>query len=99
MRDVENVGERRLVDCAAVDRPEPAENAEEGGLAASVGPDDKQVIALLERERECLNKDIAIGGNNRAVYVLVKERELRPEGDLHVDELNVFALNHFAPAL
>lgn len=37
---VEDLREGGFADCAAVDGPEAAEDAEEGGLAAAVGADD-----------------------------------------------------------
>ena len=59
--DVEDVAEGGLVDGAAVDGPEAAEDAEEGGLAAAVGADDEEVVALLEGEGEGFDEDVAVG--------------------------------------
>jgi hypothetical protein len=68
--DVEDIGEGGLVDGAAVYGPETAEDAEEGRFATAVGADDEQMVALFERERECLDEDIAVGGDDRAIVLL-----------------------------
>ena len=62
--DVEDGAEGGLVDGAAVDGPQAAEDAEEGGLAAAVGADDEQVVAVLEGEGEFLDEDVAVGGDD-----------------------------------
>ncbi len=82
LRDVENVGEGRLVDGAAVDGPEAAEDAEEGRFSAAVGADDEEMIALFEGEGEGGHEHVAVRGD-----------------DGHVDEGDVFALEHLAAAL
>lgn len=50
--DVEDLGEGWFADCAAVDGPEAAEDAEEGGLAAAVGTDYQDVVASLHGKGE-----------------------------------------------
>jgi len=75
LRDVKDVGEGRLVDGAAVDGPETAEDAEQGRLAAAVGADDEQVIALLEGEGEGLDEDVTVGGDDRAGVCVSKISE------------------------
>lgn len=69
LRDVKDVGKGRLVDGAAVDGPETAEDAEEGGLAAAVRADDEEVVTCSELEGEGFDKDVAVGGDDRAVFV------------------------------
>ena len=64
MWDVEDGGEGGLVDRAAVDGPQAAEDAEEGGFAAAVGADNEEVVALLEGEGERFNQDVTIGGDD-----------------------------------
>jgi hypothetical protein len=49
---------------AAVDGPEAAEDAEEGGLAAAVGADDEEVLALFEGEGEGFDEDVSVGGDD-----------------------------------
>ena len=56
------------MDSAAVGGPEAAEDAEEGGLAAAVGADDEEVVALLEGEGESLDEDVAVGGDDGPGY-------------------------------
>jgi hypothetical protein len=53
--------EGRLVDGAAVDGPEAAEDAEERRLAAAVGADDEEMVAVGEGEGERLDEDVAVG--------------------------------------
>lgn len=58
------------MDCAAVDGPEPTENAEEGGFAATVGSDDEEMVALFKGEGESFDEDVAIRGNDWSVQCL-----------------------------
>lgn len=59
--EVEDGAKGRLVDCAAVDGPQPAEDTEEGRLAAAVGADDEEVVAVLEGEGEGFDEDVTVG--------------------------------------
>lgn len=45
---------------AAVDGPETAEDAEEGGFAAAVGADDEEMVARAHSEGKFANQHIAI---------------------------------------
>ena len=63
LRDVEDIGVRGFFNGAAVDGPETAEDAEEGGFAAAVGADDEEVVGGLEGEGEGFDENVAIGGN------------------------------------
>ena len=63
MRDIEDIGVWRFFDGAAVDGPETAEDAEEGGFAAAVGADDEEVVGGLEGEGEGFDEDVAIWGD------------------------------------
>ena len=60
MGNVKDVAEGWFVDGAAVDGPEPAENAEERGLAAAVGPYDEKVVAVLEGEGQGFDEDVSV---------------------------------------
>lgn len=65
LRDVEDGGVGRFADgAAAVDGPEPAEDAEEGGLAAAVGADDEEVRAGVDGEGEGGHERVAVWGDN-----------------------------------
>ena len=64
LRDVEDGGVGRLAHGAAVDGPEPAEDPEEGGLAAAVGADDQEVRAGADGEGEGADEDVAVGGDD-----------------------------------
>lgn len=64
LRDVEDVGVRGFAHGAAVNGPEAAEDAEEGGFAAAVGADDEKVGASGDGEGEGGDKDVAIGGDD-----------------------------------
>lgn len=55
LRDVEDGVKGRLIDGAAVDGPETAEDAEEGGFAAAVGANDEEMVAVLQGEGEGLD--------------------------------------------
>lgn len=59
--DVEDGVEGRLIDGAAVNGPETAEDTEEGGFAAAVGTNDEKMVTVLEREREGLDENVAVG--------------------------------------
>lgn len=48
----------------AVDGPETAEDAEEGGLATAVGTDDEEMVAMFDGKGECLDEDITVGGDD-----------------------------------
>ena len=63
LRDIEDIGVWRFFDGAAVDGPETAEDAEEGGFAAAVGADDEEVVGGLEGEGEGFDEDVAIWGD------------------------------------
>ena len=63
MWDVEDVGVWRFFDGAAVDGPETAKDAEEGGFAAAVGADDEEVVGGLEGEGEGFDEDVAVWGD------------------------------------
>lgn len=65
--EVEDCVKGGFVDDAAVDGPEAAKDAEEGGLAAAVGADDEEVVAVGEGEGEGFDEDVAIGGDDGAV--------------------------------
>ena len=52
-----------FADGAAVDGPEAAEDAEEGGFAAAVGADDEEVVGGAEGEGEGGDEDVAVGGD------------------------------------
>mmetsp|Transcript_46201 Transcript_46201/g.142470 ORF Transcript_46201/g.142470 Transcript_46201/m.142470 type:complete len:408 (-) Transcript_46201:517-1740(-) len=56
---------RRLRDAPALQRPELAEQAERGGLAAAVGADDQQVHPRADEERQGLDQDGRIGRHDR----------------------------------
>ena len=63
MRDIEDIGVWRFFDGAAVDGPETAEDAKEGGFAAAVGADDEEVVGRLEGEGEPGDEDVAVWGD------------------------------------
>jgi hypothetical protein len=69
LRDVKNGTEGRLVDGAAIDRPKTAQDAKERRLAATIGADDKQMIAVLKVEGQSLDKNVAVGGDDRSMDV------------------------------
>ena len=71
LRQVEDGGKGRLVDGAAVDRPQAAENAEERRLAAAVGADDKEMVAVLDGKGEGLDENVAVGRDNGAALVSI----------------------------
>ena len=58
--DVEDGGVGGFADGAAVDGPEAAEDAEEGGFAAAVGADDEEVSAGADGEGEGGHEDVAV---------------------------------------
>ncbi len=64
LRDVEDGSVRRFAHRAAVDGPEAAEDAEEGGFAAAVGADDEEVRAGADGEGEGAHEDVAVGGDD-----------------------------------
>ena len=55
---------RGFADDAAVDGPEAAEDAEEGGFAAAVGADDEEVGARADGEGEGADEDVAVWGDD-----------------------------------
>lgn len=57
-------GASGAADGAAVDGPEAAEDAEEGGFAAAVGADDEEVGARLDGEGERGDEGVAVGGDD-----------------------------------
>lgn len=63
LRDVGDVGAGAggAADGAAVDGPEAAEDAEEGGFAAAVGADDEEVGAGLDGEGEGADEGVPVG--------------------------------------
>ena len=65
--DVENVFEIRLLDCAAVNGPEPAKDAEEGRFPATVRTNNEEVLAWIDGEGEFLNQYIPIWRDDRNI--------------------------------
>ena len=63
MRDIEDIGVWRFLDGAAVDGPQAAEDAEEGGFAAAVGADNEKVVGGLEGEGKGFDENVAIWGD------------------------------------
>lgn len=65
LRDVEDGRVRRFADgAAAVDGPEAAEDAEEGGFAAAVGADDEEVRPRAHAEGEGGDERVAVRGDD-----------------------------------
>lgn len=64
LRDVEDGGGGGFVHGAAVDGPEAAEDAEEGGFAAAVGADDEEVVGGGDGEGEGGDEDVAVWGDD-----------------------------------
>ena len=62
--DVEDGGVGGFADGAAVDGPEAAEDAEEGGFAAAVGADDEEVRTGVDGEGEGAHEDVAVWGDD-----------------------------------
>ena len=64
LRDVEDGAVGRFADGAAVDGPQAAEDAEQGGFAAPVGADDEEVRAGADGEGEGGDEHVAVWGDD-----------------------------------
>lgn len=69
LRQVKDGGKGRLVHGAAVDGPQTAEDAEERRLAAAVGADDEEMVAVLDGKGQGLDENVAVGRDNGAARV------------------------------
>jgi hypothetical protein len=98
--EVEDGAKGRFVDGAAVDGPEAAEDAEEGRLAAAVGADDEEMVAVLEGEGEGFDEDVTVGRDDGSRgFKLALGISHVVGADLHIDKGYVLALVDCAAAL
>jgi hypothetical protein len=67
LRDVEYIFERRFANRTAVYRPQASQDSEKTGFSATIGSDDKEVVAGLYGERQGAHKDVSVGRNDRHV--------------------------------
>jgi hypothetical protein len=64
---VENGVERGFVDCASINRPETAENAEKRRFSAAVRPNNKQVVSVFKSERQSFDEDVTVRRDNGSI--------------------------------
>ena len=65
--DVEDGARGGFADGTAIDGPEAAEDAEQGGFAAAVRANDEEMVTGLDGKVEGAYEDVAVGGDNRDV--------------------------------